>query len=235
MNEDLPKHPVRFRPYPEPENREAVQKERKEYSRELAEAAAEKHELYKKTYTDSLTGLPNRRAFNEQIGPIFENALITKTSIALMLIDIDGLKRTNDTLGHPKGDKLLQSVASAFRSPNIEDNALRPNDLFGRFDGDEYWAVLQDYKPMDNQTVDELNQSKDNSIKNKFMAIAKEIGIPDELHVGLSIGIAVIEPGDTIESFIERADQELRSRKTEKYNSLKNDDIEFEDDRVISL
>lgn len=234
MSENPIPHRALFSPTPDIENRDAVMAERKKYSQILTDSAAKLHDLDKKAYTDPLTGLPNRRAFNEHIESIFNDPEAREKSIALMIIDIDGLKRTNETLGHLKGDKLIQSVASAFRSSamNLDSEVLRPSDIFGRFEGDEYFAILLDYKPLEGQTIQELNDNKESNIQTNFIRIAQEIGIPDELHVGLSIGISVIQPGDTVESFIERADVELKNKKAVKYESLRKNDIEFHDDRT---
>jgi diguanylate cyclase len=235
MQENLPKHKVTFLPLPPESDRENALKERRERSFALAAAAVELHKLRLELFTDSLTGLPNRRAFDQELPKLFETAKNNNASIALMYLDIDGLKRTNDTLGHPIGDQLLQTVAKTFRTHsnrNNEGSILRPSDIVGRFDGDEYWVILPDYKPLENQTVDELNKSKIKSIQERFEANALEIGIPKELHVGISVGISVIQPEDTLESFISRADSELRHNKSIKKQSQKDQGINFVDDRL---
>lgn len=235
MNEDLPKHPINLLPLPPEGDRKRALDERRNNARDLAKAAMSIMKLKEETQKDTLTGLPNRLAFNEKLPEIFEVAKKGGSSLALMLLDIDGMKRTNESLGHPMGDKLLQTVAKTFiTNPDQEKNSsiLRPDDIVGRFDGDEYWAILPNYQPMDNQTVDELNESKIKTIQANFLKNAHELGIPDDLHVGITIGIAVIQPNDNIESFIERADKQLRDNKEEKKVILEKEGIIFEDDRL---
>jgi diguanylate cyclase (GGDEF)-like protein len=84
---------------------------------------------------DSLTGLPNRAAFTNQL-KIAASSLGRGSSFALLSIDLDRFKEVNDTLGHPIGDQILKQVAARLRS------IVRENDLVTRLGGDEF-AVLQ--------------------------------------------------------------------------------------------
>jgi diguanylate cyclase (GGDEF)-like protein len=238
MDDKIQKHPVKFLPLPPYEGRKEALEERREKSLALALAAKMIKELQKEKETDELTGLPNRGAFNAELPKLFDLAKKENASIALMYLDIDGLKRTNEKLGHPTGDKLIQAVTKTFRTnPGKDENSsiLRPDDILGRFDGDEFWVILLDYKPKEGQTVEELNSSKINSLQANFKKNAIEIGIPEELHVGISAGIAVIQAKDTIETLIERADRELLKSKRDKNDRLREQGINFEDDRMISI
>jgi PleD family two-component response regulator len=66
--------------------------------------------------TDALTGLLNRRAFDERLREELERAAHTGDSVALVMVDCDGLKTTNDTGGHELGDRVLQSIARCLRT-----------------------------------------------------------------------------------------------------------------------
>jgi len=87
--------------------------------------------------TDSLTGLANRAAFLERLRLEFARARRRNSKFAVLYLDLDHFKDVNDTLGHPVGDRLLQSVAERLK------DCLRETDMVARFGGDEF-AVLQD-------------------------------------------------------------------------------------------
>jgi len=86
---------------------------------------------------DGLTGLANRRFFDQTFAKSFEQAKSNQTPIALLLLDIDHFKKYNDTYGHPAGDECLRRVAALVR------NALgRPTDLAARYGGEEMAVIL---------------------------------------------------------------------------------------------
>jgi diguanylate cyclase (GGDEF)-like protein len=85
---------------------------------------------------DTLTGLYNRRYFEERFGTEVQQAFVNKTSLSLILIDIDHFKKVNDTFGHPEGDKILRSVASLLK------NSVRKKDTVARYGGEEFILIL---------------------------------------------------------------------------------------------
>ena len=85
--------------------------------------------------TDPLTGLPNRRAMNDRLRSEWQRASRYGSPLALLLIDIDGLKRINDERGHGEGDRLLRNAATAIRQ------TLRTTDFGARWGGDEFSIV----------------------------------------------------------------------------------------------
>ncbi len=89
--------------------------------------------------TDSLTGVPNRRSFNQRLAAEWRRGVRRNSSVALMLIDIDFFKPFNDTYGHVAGDAALQQVANALSSC-----LSRSEDLFARYGGEEFVAILPD-------------------------------------------------------------------------------------------
>ena len=91
--------------------------------------------LRRASTTDALTGLPNRRAMNDRLRSEWQRAARYASPLALLLIDIDGLKRINDERGHSAGDRLLRSTATAIRQ------TLRATDLGARWGGDEFSIV----------------------------------------------------------------------------------------------
>ncbi len=99
-------------------------------------AAAEK-ELEYLASTDALTGLPNRRAFYEELDRRLRRTMHGPLRIALLLVDLDDFKSVNDTLGHGAGDELLKHVAAVLR------RIVKATDVVSRMGGDEF-AVLVD-------------------------------------------------------------------------------------------
>jgi diguanylate cyclase (GGDEF)-like protein len=97
------------------------------------------HELRQQAVLDSLTGLMNRRAFTSHLETAWLQAQRGLTSVGLILLDLDGFKRINDTCGHQFGDNALYHVATVLRA-----SALRPLDAAGRYGGDEFIAVWFD-------------------------------------------------------------------------------------------
>jgi diguanylate cyclase (GGDEF)-like protein len=88
--------------------------------------------------TDPLTGLANRRVWNERLETERERARRSTNTFAVALLDLDFFKRYNDTFGHPAGDELLRSVAAAWSA------GVRPTDLLARLGGEEFAVLLPD-------------------------------------------------------------------------------------------
>lgn len=86
---------------------------------------------------DGLTGIANRRCFDEALAAEWHRAQRDQTSLALLLIDVDHFKRYNDTYGHQKGDECLKSVARA-----MEEKIFRPADLVARYGGEEFVILM---------------------------------------------------------------------------------------------
>ena len=105
--------------------------------REAAEQTRVAGEQRRLAFTDGLTGIANRRAYDEALSREWDRASRDGTALALVLFDVDFFKRYNDTYGHIAGDTCLRSVAEAAQSC-----VRRPSDLFARYGGEEFVALL---------------------------------------------------------------------------------------------
>ncbi len=117
-----------------------IKQENQQLLRELNEKNQQLEDLVRRletiAATDPLTGLANRRAFNDALEQRFAEATREGHDISLMLMDLDGFKPLNDTLGHQQGDEVLRLAANVLR-----DNC-RVSDIAGRFGGDEFVLLL---------------------------------------------------------------------------------------------
>jgi len=144
--------------------------------------------------TDALTGLQNRRAFLRNLEAIRSRSMSEGSSDVLMYIDLDEFKQVNDEGGHEAGDRLLKLVADAL-SRNV-----RTRDLVARLGGDEFAVVLHD-----------CPFTRGLSVAKKLEDQICSIRVPGrtgDLSVGVSIGVAAVEPGDglDVDALIRRAD-----------------------------
>ena len=95
-------------------------------------------ELHSSAMRDPLTGLPNRRSWHEHVERELQRARRSKQPLRVAVIDLDGLKQTNDSFGHEQGDRLIQRAADAW------SDALRQSDFLARLGGDEFVLLLPD-------------------------------------------------------------------------------------------
>lgn len=153
--------------------------------------------------TDYLTGLSNRRSFNERLEEELNRARRHKTEFSLLLCDLDNMKEINDKFGHLVGDKALQIVARI-----IEDN-VRQTDLVSRWGGDEFVVLLPE-----TQFEGALNVGK------KIAGLIKTHKYPwmdkDNHELTISVGVACYPEFDSIVKLIQAADKLLYKKKENK-------------------
>lgn len=148
---------------------------------------------------DALTGISNRRRFDEALATEWRRALRDSEKVSLLLIDADHFKRYNDTYGHVRGDSCLKQIAEA-----ALDVVLRPGDLVARYGGEEFAVVLPGTDDMGAKAVaEDICQA----VRNR--RLPHEGNAPGIVTV--SIGCATIVPqrGKTPQDLIEAADQAL--------------------------
>ncbi len=127
---------------------------------------------------DSLTGLPNRRMLAERMRRTILEAQETGSRVGLMLLDIDRFKDINDSLGHDRGDELLEQVAERLRG------ALRDDDVVARLGGDEFAILLPDVRSVAN--AERLARR----VRGLFVPPFMLGELP--LHVDTSVGVACL-------------------------------------------
>ncbi|MEN3202813.1 MAG: diguanylate cyclase [Atribacterota bacterium] len=126
-------------------------KELEEKTRKLEELAAELEHL---AFFDPLTGIPNRRAFDQRLNEMEANYLRYQTPYTLVVIDIDHFKLYNDAFGHHKGDELLRSLAAVFGA------SVRGGDFVARFGGEEFVVLCFGAKEEEGEKVAERLREK---------------------------------------------------------------------------
>jgi diguanylate cyclase (GGDEF)-like protein/PAS domain S-box-containing protein len=149
---------------------------------------------------DTLTGLPNRHAFNDGIAAALRRSQRSGTQVALLFLDVDGFKKINDTLGHAAGDDVLREFARRLSS------SVRATDLVARLAGDEFVIVLEGI-----HTRDECR-----FVARKIIAAMRAPFPAGDLTVKVttSIGIALGQGGATTpEALLKRADSALYAAK----------------------
>jgi diguanylate cyclase (GGDEF)-like protein/PAS domain S-box-containing protein len=112
--------------------------------KDMTERKRVEQEILELAYHDPLTGLPNRRLFADRLELALSQAFRNRHNVAVLLLDLDGFKAVNDTLGHGKGDQLLQGVAKRLK------DSVRTGDTVARLGGDEFSILLPELaKPED--------------------------------------------------------------------------------------
>ena len=131
---------------------------------------------------DPLTGIGNRRLFDDALQKEHRRAARAQTPLALLMLDVDHFKAFNDTYGHPAGDSCLVAVAAAIASV-----AQRPADLAARYGGEEFALLLP-----------EIDVTGAVAIAERLRDALRQLGLPHarglDGTVTVSIGVAVIWP-----------------------------------------
>ncbi len=160
---------------------------------------------------DGLTGIQNRRMFDQHINRVWPQAVREKKCIAVLLVDIDCFKDYNDHYGHQAGDECLRAVAVS-----LSQCARRPLDFVARYGGEEFAIVL--YQASHEYVAEVLT---------RIQRSIAELNIPHEAsrvasRLTVSIGAAFVRPAAnrTLEGLIQLADEALYSAKEEGRNRV---------------
>ncbi|MES2037516.1 MAG: diguanylate cyclase [Pseudomonadota bacterium] len=163
---------------------------------------------------DQLTGLLNRRAFNERASSLLGRLTDQKRPVAVLMLDIDKFKDVNDTYGHAGGDRVLVKFA------HIASAGLRDIDTLGRIGGEEFAAIL----PGCGQKEAEMIAQR---VRNKLASTSIDIGDDQKIAVTVSIGASFIHQAvPDIEALLLVADKALYRAKENGRNRVEIDDVD---------
>lgn len=166
--------------------------------------------IEKDAMVDPLTGLLNRRGFDQQIASIWPFCVRNDYKVALMIIDIDHFKLYNDQFGHPEGDECLQNVAKCIRT-----TAKRTTDIVSRIGGEEFVVFIQGNR--EDEMIEFANSIRRNVEKLSMPHSHKA----DHPFVTVSIGLEIAYPkGMDINLLYEAADQQLYLAKQSGRNAV---------------
>ncbi|HEX8169695.1 MAG TPA: EAL domain-containing protein [Thermoanaerobaculia bacterium] len=174
--------------------------------RDITERKTAEQQIEYQAYHDALTGLANRRLFQEHLSLALALAQRRQTLVAVLFLDLDHFKLINDSLGHTVGDELLKQVAKRLKS------AVREGDTVARVGGDEFTIVLQ-----------ELNRGQDAALvaKKVLRTVSEPIEVNGHrLYVTTSVGITLFpDDGEDAETLLKNADTAMYRAKAEGRNT----------------
>jgi len=160
----------------------------------------EYEELFESARKDALTGLGNRRVFEERISEIMAGARRYNRPLTMASLDLDYFKQVNDNLGHQRGDQVLKLVADAF------SQSIRSTDLLVRIGGDEFLLVM-----------DDTDQKSGRILAERLCQAVDDMGVWSDANtkLGVSIGLTQWKREESLEEWMERADDILYNAKAE--------------------
>lgn len=168
--------------------------------RDVSAARAMAKQMILSAQHDFLTGLPNRILLNDRIGQAIALTERHAGKVALLFLDLDGFKHINDSLGHPVGDKLLQSVAKRLV------DCVRGSDTVSRQGGDEFVILLPELRCLEDALI---------SVRRILKAMAEPHSIDQrDLYITTSIGVSIYpDDGPDAEALIKNADTAMYQAK----------------------
>ncbi len=151
-------------------------------------------DLFVRASRDALTGLFNRRVFNDRIDNLIESSRRYQRPLTMLSMDLDYFKEINDNLGHQRGDEVLVSVAEVLQE------GVRSTDLLVRMGGDEFLVVL-----------DDTNLKSAQILAERLCRAVGNLNVwaNSTTKLGISIGIAQLEKNEDLSQWLERADDIL--------------------------
>jgi diguanylate cyclase (GGDEF)-like protein len=149
--------------------------------------------------SDTLTPLPNRRAFLRRLDALVKHVARHDTPAAVLFIDLDGLKRINDDYGHQAGDTVLKHVA------HLLSQSLRASDMVARIGGDEFGLILDQLGETD-------AQAKAVALSERIAQESVDVG-PTRIRIAVTVGSAAVRPNDTVDTLLDRADHAMYAKR----------------------
>ena len=171
---------------------ERLQERLGEAERRLQEQSRQIEAQLTEARTDPLTGLPNRRAFDDELSRRVAEWRRKNSMLSLIMVDIDHFKSFNDRFGHDTGDRVLRMVAQSLAS-NV-----RSFDVVARWGGEEFVVILE--------KVDLEELSRRAGMLRRLVEASSLIADDEKLSVTVSIGGAIARPGEDSSETLKRAD-----------------------------
>ena len=169
---------------------------------ELDAVKLELRNLKEEAKTDMLTGLLNRRGFEDAVATPMEDAQEETAPLTLILADIDRFKRINDNYGHLTGDNVLKLISKLLQKH------IKGKDIAGRFGGEEFIMVLPETKMDGGFALAEQIRTSLEKMRWQSKSSGKDIGT-----ITISLGVAQFIPGEDLDALIARADKALYAAK----------------------
>ena len=165
-----------------------------------SDVEAQYHEtIYRMTIVDGLTGVNNKRYLMESLEREIPRARRHERPLSLIMFDIDHFKQINDTFGHLAGDYVLKELATMVKT------RLRPDDMLGRYGGEEFMVVLPETPLVGGHKIsEELRQLTED---HRFTFEGEDI------RVTVSLGVAQLQEGWDVLTFVKSADEKLYEAK----------------------
>ncbi len=158
------------------------------------EAERKLEEMRRMAFLDHLTNLPNRRFVELALKAAHSEYQVHNSPFGVMILDVDGFKRINDTAGHPAGDRVLKEVGLTLA------DSLRPSDIVGRWGGDEFLAIVKN-----------VDQDALRCLAERCVAIESKVDVPinegERVSISVSIGAGLIQSCEGVDAVVERADR----------------------------
>ncbi len=164
----------------------------------------EKQHYAKLSSEDPLTGIYNRKRFQEELEKERERAIRNKRDLSLIFFDIDFFKKVNDTYGHLTGDQVLKKVTE------LVAHSIRSSDFFARYGGEEFIILLP-----------ELSAKKAADLAEKLRVVIAEAEYPEAGKLTCSFGVAALQDSESAENLVNRADQALYQAKNDGRNLVR--------------
>lgn len=161
-------------------------------------------ELFKLTITDALTGIYNKKKFNDELDKWIHYAKRYPTQVSLMILDLDNFKTINDNFGHLIGDKIILDMVNLIKS------IIRQTDVFARWGGEEFTILLPHTK---------LDEAKD--LAERLREAIEGYTFKNVGDVTCSFGVVDLQSNDDAYSFFNRADTLLYQAKKDGKNMVK--------------
>lgn len=191
------------------EQNQSVNERLEKSNQEIAELEQRITDARREAMSDSLTGLNNRRSFDEQLRRSAEDSKNDQTPLSLLMLDIDHFKSFNDTHGHQLGDEVLRLVARCLTE------CTKGRDVAARYGGEEFAIILPETDIEGAIAIAEQVRETVNSKRIVRKSSGESLG-----GVTLSGGAAQFVDGESLEELIERADSGLYKAKNDGRNRI---------------